>query len=247
VLAAGHKVIFATGRNYVEARQIFDNVNHHDLVVLVSGAVVIDTRTRQTFYRSQMAPGLAGELCGAIERCGYAAVALQDRHATGIDYLVSQGRVVHEALHSWMRHSDQKIVERTDLGHFPHEHTMRVSAVLNFKQAAELKASIEREFELRAYVHGVIVHHEGAEILEMFDPRVNKWNGVKRVAEHYGIPLERTICVGDDQNDLPMIKNAGLGLAMGNARAEVKGIAKRVIGSNAHDGLAEFIETWLAS
>jgi 5-amino-6-(5-phospho-D-ribitylamino)uracil phosphatase len=245
VLAAGHKVAFATGRNYVESHAIFDIVEHVSLAVLVSGAVVVDCRDRKTVYRSQMAAGLAAELCAAIERHGYAAVALQDRHATGIDYLVSKDRVVHEALMSWMRLSGQVIVERTDLGHFPHEHTTRVSAVLSFKQAAELKSAIEQEFGLRAYVHGVIVHHEGAEILEMFDPRVNKWSGLKRVAELYGIPPERTVCVGDDQNDLPMIRNAGLGVAMGNARAEVKEIAKKVIGSNADDGLAKFLEDWL--
>jgi hydroxymethylpyrimidine pyrophosphatase-like HAD family hydrolase len=39
-----------------------------------------------------------------------------------------------------------------------------------------------------------------------------------------------------------MIRNAGLGVAMGNAKPEVLAIAKRVIGSNAEDGLAVFLE-----
>jgi len=43
-------------------------------------------------------------------------------------------------------------------------------------------------------------------------------------------------------NDLTMIENAGLGVAMGNARPEVLAIADLVVGSNADDGLAEFLD-----
>jgi hydroxymethylpyrimidine pyrophosphatase-like HAD family hydrolase len=39
-----------------------------------------------------------------------------------------------------------------------------------------------------------------------------------------------------------MIQHAGLGVAMGNARPEVLAIAKRVIGTNADEGLAQFLE-----
>ena len=47
-------------------------------------------------------------------------------------------------------------------------------------------------------------------------------------------------------NDLPMLTQAGLGVAMGNARDEVKQAARRVIGSNRDDGLAIFLEELVA-
>ena len=59
------------------------------------------------------------------------------------------------------------------------------------------------------------------------------------------MPNEKIICIGDDSNDLPMLRAATLSLAMGNGRAEAKAAAKKVIGTNADDGLAEFLETWL--
>ncbi|NJN35907.1 MAG: hypothetical protein HC794_01240, partial [Nitrospiraceae bacterium] len=43
----------------------------------------------------------------AIERLGHAAVAFQDRHFTGIDYMVSLDRFIHEALSSWLTLSEQ--------------------------------------------------------------------------------------------------------------------------------------------
>ena len=75
---------------------------------------------------------------------------------------------------------------------------------------------------------------------------MNKWQGLHLVAREYGIDATRhVIAVGDDTNDIPMLRHAPLGLAMGNAREEVKAVADRVIGRNEADGLAAFIEEWL--
>lgn len=245
VLKAGHKVAFATGRNYIEAREIFEIVGHHDLAVLVSGAIVVDTRVRQTVHRSTMDPTLAGELCAAIESLGHAAVALQDRQHAGLDYLVSEGRNVHESLSSWLTLSGQILEQRPKLADEDHTHTLRVSTVLDYAPAAELMAVVEKDFGRRAYVHGIVVASDGVEIIEMFDPLVNKWLGLKRVADHHGVSHERIVAIGDDMNDLAMIEQSKFGIAMGNARTDVKNVAKRTIGSNADDGLAEFLEEWL--
>ena len=51
--------------------------------------------------------------------------------------------------------------------------------------------------------------------------------------------------MGDDANDMEMIRHAGLGIAMGNAREEVKAVADYVTGSNAEDGLVQAIERFL--
>jgi Cof subfamily protein (haloacid dehalogenase superfamily) len=245
ILKAGHLVIFATGRNWIEARPVFEAMAHHDLVVLVSGAVVVDARTGKSLYRTTMTGSLAAELSAVIERCGHAAVVLQDRHHTGFDYLVSADRAVHPALDSWMQLSDQRVERRLEIAKQDHSHTLRVSTVLDFKAAADLKAVLDEEFHGRAYVHGLPVPTEGVEIIEMFDPDVDKWSGLKQAAAHYKMPAEQIIAIGDAQNDLPMLRQAKLGIAMGNAASEVKEVADRIIGSNAEDGLAKFLEEWL--
>ena len=80
------------------------------------------------------------------------------------------------------------------------------------------------------------------EVLEVFDPRVNKWSGILEVAARKNIQPAEIIAVGDDLNDLAMLRSAGLGVAMGNAHPDAKAIAKRIIGSNGEDGLAIFLE-----
>ncbi|NWJ53336.1 MAG: HAD hydrolase family protein, partial [Bacteroidetes bacterium] len=64
-------------------------------------------------------------------------------------------------------------------------------------------------------------------------------------AEHYGIALSETLAIGDSPNDLDMLKAAGLGVAMGNAAAEVKALAGAIVSTNEEDGVAEALDRYI--
>lgn len=66
----------------------------------------------------------------------------------------------------------------------------------------------------------------------------NKANGIDYMLEHYGIDISETIAFGDGGNDILMLRHAGLGIAMGNAREEVKTAADYVTESVDNDGIA---------
>lgn len=57
------------------------------------------------------------------------------------------------------------------------------------------------------------------------------------MAKHEGFKIEETMAFGDGGNDLPIIKQAGIGVAMGNARESVKAIADYVTTSVDNDGI----------
>jgi len=103
------------------------------------------------------------------------------------------------------------------------------------------------EYDGRIVCHSIHVPAYGVDVLEVFDPAVNKWEGILHVARRHGILPEQIIAVGDDINDLTMLANAGLGVAMGNAKPEAIAVADRVIRHNGQDGLAEFLEELVAS
>lgn len=69
-----------------------------------------------------------------------------------------------------------------------------------------------------------------------------KGNALIKIAEYYGIPLSDTIAIGDQNNDIGMIKNAGLGCCVGNALEEVQKISDYVADTNDNAGVAEIIE-----
>jgi hypothetical protein len=74
---------------------------------------------------------------------------------------------------------------------------------------------------------------------------VSKWQALQQLAAQQGIAHEEIIAVGDDHNDLDMIRYAGLGIAMGNAVPEVQAAADVITASNAEDGLVQALERFI--
>jgi hypothetical protein len=246
-LEAGLLVCFATGRNWTESQTVLDAVAHYDSAVFVGGAMVVDTRQRLTLHRTMMEPGLAREISGTMEAAGHAVLALQDTHAAGVDYLVTGEIPMNLETIRWMNLTKAKVGLMPRLATHTHEHTIRLSIVATSVEVLKVKIELERRFAERIFGLAIAVPSAGVDVYEVFDPAVNKWEGIMRVARRHDILPEQIIAIGDDLNDVPMIRRAGLGVAMGNARDEVKQIAGRVIGSNAEEGLAEFLEELVAT
>lgn len=68
-----------------------------------------------------------------------------------------------------------------------------------------------------------------------------KADGVRFVADWLQIPREEILCIGDNENDISMLRYAGIGVAMGNATDFVKSYADIVCDSNENDGAADII------
>ena len=82
--------------------------------------------------------------------------------------------------------------------------------------------------------------------LEVMPKAVNKGIGLKIIADDLGISLSETIAFGDNFNDVSMIEMAGMGVAMGNADAEVKSRANMVTDNCDNDGIAKALKILLS-
>jgi hydroxymethylpyrimidine pyrophosphatase-like HAD family hydrolase len=204
--------------------------------------MVVDTRRRLTVHRTIMQPELAAEVCDFFEIRGHATLALQDTGAAGVDYLISQQLRLDDQTEMWMRVAKAKVQRVPNLGSYAHQHTIRVGVVAVPTETAKMVLELREMFGDRIVCHSIAVMDYGVDVLEVFDPAVTKWQGLLLVASAKGIDPSQIIAIGDELNDLPMISQAGLGVAMGNARPQVKAAASRVIGPNSEDGLAKFLE-----
>lgn len=81
--------------------------------------------------------------------------------------------------------------------------------------------------------------------LEIMPPGISKASGFLALCEYLKIPPEETIAVGDSDNDIELLKAAGLGVAMGNAKPCVKEAGDAETADNDHDGCAKVIEQYL--
>lgn len=94
--------------------------------------------------------------------------------------------------------------------------------------------------ELNANEHLEITNSSPTNI-EINPAGVNKAAALKKVCEWLDLSMEHVMAVGDSMNDIAMIREAGLGVAMGNAQDIVKEEANFVTGSNKEDGVAQAI------
>jgi len=91
-------------------------------------------------------------------------------------------------------------------------------------------------------VPGAVYVTSNPAFLEFVDSRVSKAAALERLGEYLGIPREEIMAVGDGENDLSMLRYAGLGVAMANAAQSVREQCDYVTLSNREDGVAAAIE-----
>lgn len=80
--------------------------------------------------------------------------------------------------------------------------------------------------------------------MEITHPDANKGNGLRQLCRLLDIPMESVMALGDSGNDETMLRQAGLGIAMGNAPDFIKLAADAVTETNEHDGAAIAIERY---
>lgn len=81
--------------------------------------------------------------------------------------------------------------------------------------------------------------------LEFLNKNANKGTALASLCKNINIPIEKAIAVGDEENDQHMIKMAGLGVAMGNARQSIKDIADYITLTNNEHGVANVIDKFI--
>ena len=80
--------------------------------------------------------------------------------------------------------------------------------------------------------------------IEITAKGVDKGSALAAIEREYGIPREEMIALGDNENDLPMLRYAGLPIAMGNAEPCVLKASRAVTLRNDEDGVAAAIEKY---
>jgi len=86
-------------------------------------------------------------------------------------------------------------------------------------------------------------------MLEIMPPEADKGAALQALCEATGVPLEETLAIGDGNNDLPMLRQAGAGVLMGNAepetRAAVENTGVRLARPFAEDGFAGAVREYV--
>ena len=252
----GGQVIIATGRSFKEARLVLDEINFYCPIISMNGAAVYDQKGE--LITSQ--PISFEELDSAITFLEEAGLyfELYTNHGVfsknperAIDSLVD---IVLSANPEHDREDVRRralarieygfLFETQDYHALIKEEDMQVFKILVFSL---YKDQLSQAAQGLARFDGLTITSSGKGNIEINHRGISKGNALEKLLSQYGIPLEETIAIGDNLNDVSMFEKAGLSIAMGNAREDIKRICKDTTLSNKEDGVAHAIYRYMVS
>lgn len=98
---------------------------------------------------------------------------------------------------------------------------------------------------LEAHFADVSFIRTDPDLLQMMSARTSKWRGLVALATSLGVAPAGILAIGDNENDLEMIRGAGVGVAMANGTDAAKSAADWIAPSNVDDGVAVAIERFV--
>jgi hydroxymethylpyrimidine pyrophosphatase-like HAD family hydrolase len=251
--SAGLEIIVATGRALVESRAPLEAIGHDGTIVAAGGAMVCDVATGRTVERHAMPLDLVVDVTHTLLEHGHKGLLLKDPDVTGYDYLAVGPAELDPASAWWFETLPVSVRFVHDLGDDPHPHeTLRAGAVAKESELVPIAMWLRDEIGDRGFlqhwsaVTATEATGSSTHLLEVFNPRVNKGNTTLDVCRQRGVPPERVAAIGDGLNDVELVRDAGLGIAMGNADERVRVVADRVTTENVDDGVADAIEALLS-
>lgn len=243
VTKAGIVLAIATGRRYRTTRAVIDALELPLAAVCLGGALV-KQHDHQTLHRETFEASLHRQIVGEIRRAGQTVIIQQDADIHGHrDVIVDDAVVWNDRTRAYFDNS-QPFAHSGDAA--AEDHALAFSLWGDRKDMAQLQQRVQRGFSLRCATV-LVPDPDGSDqaYLEILPAAVDKWTGLTRLAAHLGLPLHAICAVGDAANDLPMIRQAAWGVAMGNASQEVQAAAHWVTGRHDEDGLVAVVERLL--
>lgn len=206
------------------------------MAVCANGAVIYDTAADRIVSARTLTVDDLGELAQIVARvlpgAGLAVERVGDRvHDAATPQFVSAPGYEH----AWLDPDDTEVSIEDLLSAPAIKLLVRVPGARSVDLAAELAPHVGQ---------GDVTYATNNGLVEVMPLGVNKATGVGEVAGSWGISAAEVVAFGDMANDVPMLRWAAYGVAMGNANPEVKAAADEVTATNVDDGVARVLERW---
>lgn len=244
--AAGVFVVPCTGRGWCESAEYLCDIPGLTHGIFNTGAIVAEMSTGRAVDLAKFEPHLIKQIVEFLAELPDAVLVFQDLQHTGRDYLVCGNGGLTKESRRWFESNEIRTQTISRPGLYDLHHSVRVSMVALGEHGFEIERRVAERFGEQIGLHcfgGVpTADREAARFMvEIFAAGVDKWRGVRWLADQRGVAPEHVACIGDEINDLAMIQHAGLGIAMANAIPQVAVIADRTTLSCTDHGVAHAI------
>lgn len=233
----GVTIVLASGRPTVGVRPVAEQLDlprRGGCILSYNGGTVVDCTTWHTLYKKRLPAAIVPELCAFAARQDVAVLTYDDRG------------IVTE------RPDDPWVQQEAAINHIPVHRVEDLAVYVNYPVSKMLFAldparmdQVEAAAQKR-FAGRLDVYRSCGFFLEAMPLGVTKDAGLAALLGRMGLCRKNLMACGDGMNDLPMLRYAGVGVAMQNADAAVKLGADYVTrADNDHDGVAEAVELFI--
>ncbi|WP_269476824.1 Cof-type HAD-IIB family hydrolase [Hominibacterium faecale] len=237
----GVNVVIATGRTYSALPEDVFRIRGIQYVLTSNGAIITDLREKKVIYENCIAPPAVEEAVALLKQYDFMVEAFTEGHAyidkSFYDHIKQTGLS--------FRHVDYVLTTREPIAglfDFILEHKEHIENInVNFEDQRD-----------RARMRQVLLGLENTTLTTSFDHNLeiggattSKAAALQELEHVLGVKPEEMMAIGDSPNDAAMLRLAGMPVAVGNAKDEVKAVAKYVTGTNHEDGVAQAVRKFV--
>ena len=226
----GVYVVIATGRPFSAVPKDVFEIEGIRYVLTSNGARITDVYEKRAFYENCLSPL-------AVEK----AVELLRQH----DYIIEC--FIYKIKETRLSYRNVEYILNTrnpvdNIYDFLLEHKHEIENInINFEDISEKPAMREKLQELPETTITTSFDHN----LEIGGATTSKAEALRQMGKILDIKSEEMMAIGDSPNDMAMMLSSGFPVAVGNAKDEVKAIAKYIAPTNDEDGVAVAIEKFV--
>lgn len=240
VQAAGIPVTLATGRIFDFVHAIAPTLNITLPVITAQGAVLGDPTSGELLYEALISIEAARTVAAWADAEDRTTVFYLNQPGSHTRLVQNQEYWARETYDHWFGTPREIHPNLSTVLHDPTVRPLKFITVNDHTQEPDLTPALQLQF-------GNSVHMSRSHqlLVEGTAPQVNKGNGLLKLIGRLGITPAQVMTIGDNENDIPMMRVAGLAVAMGQATPLVQAEADWIAPSLEEDGAAIALERFV--
>ncbi|WP_419883342.1 Cof-type HAD-IIB family hydrolase [Peribacillus sp. B-H-3] len=234
----GVTVTLVTSRSFHSAKKVAKALKIDPMIIAHHGGY-IGTASGKPVFVKRIPEKLTLEIVQLLEKTSCQISLVHEKYMLGNRVDLPENLLGKAVLH----HNEQNFYSQSfvdsisgELNNHPISPTKITALFHNERDKRDIMKLIRELFP------EVMLSGHNDQGLTILPKGVSKWNGILYLAEQLGVKRNEIVAIGDEYDDLEMIERSGLGVAMGNAPAEVKIAAKWVTRTNDENGVAYMLK-----
>jgi hypothetical protein len=242
--AQGVLIALVTGRRFSSARPIVQELELSVPLVSHNGALTKNILTLETIQYHPFENEAARAVISLGREFGADIICCDDPQ--GLGKMVLEGySPANRALETYLKKYWDAVVEVPDLLAYLNHDPIQIMFSGTCDRMDEFCQLLATTMGARAQIFQTRYRQVDLTIVDVLSPAASKGEAVAALARRHGIEQAEVMAVGDNHNDLPMLRYAGLGVVMANAEDELKQLGFAITASNEEDGVAVAIEKFI--